>query len=173
MRISGTRWTPKRTVSEFLRSAVVVCCLAVVITFLLFAPLEAVGLLYNSISFLGMVVLFGLGAVVSALSYYLAPMPTVRNFTWVCLYGAGIFFAFWALPELSILRQAALARILLILLVVNGTLAHFLQRLLYVIHPLYEAGLMSELPRWAVWPVSLVTKYNKWRNRNVEEHGRE
>lgn len=156
-------WTEaKPMVRNLILNTAVVVSLAVVLAFILFAPEVFVGLVYTAVPYWLVAMLFFGAAVLSWGSYRLAPMPVVRNFVWICGYGAMVFvlFEFVTIP---FVRQAALARFLLLALLINGTYAHFLQRLLYVIEPLERAGRMGSLPKWATIGVRWARWYNqKW-----------
>jgi len=141
----------------------VVSAMAMAVLFMLLAPLDWLTAVYGAIPFWAMAMLFGVGAVVSHGSYLLAPMPVVRNFMWICTYGAAVFVLFAAVPDMSSVRQAALARLLLIMLVGNGVYAHFIQRLRYVILPLYEMGAMPHPPAWAMLGIRAM----QWWDRRV------
>lgn len=158
----------KRLRSLALNSAVI-GSLAAAVLFMVAAPLGWVTAVYGAVPFWAMAVLFGVGAVVSHGSYLLAPMPVVRNFIWICMYGTAVFTLFAAVPELPPERQAALARLLLILLVTNGVYAHFIQRLRFVIVPLYEMGVMSNPPRWAMAGIRAM----RWLDKKQGRGGRD
>lgn len=159
----------KRVARDMLLNTAVVFSLAAVVGFVMLAPEPLVALAYTAVPYAAVAVLFAGAAVLSWGSYQLAPMPVVRNFVWICGYGAVVFvlFEFIAVP---FLRQAALARFLILALLVNGTYAHFIQRLLYVIEPLEQAGQLAHLPRWACVGVRWARWYNqRWGLRRERD----
>jgi hypothetical protein len=153
--------TPVREwVSNFLLAVMV----GVVLAFLLLAPEWWVSLAYVAVPYTAVAVLFAFGALVSWGSYKLAPMPVVRNFMWICLYGS-IIFTLFALELVSPVRQLAMARFLVLALLLNGVYAHWLQRLIYIVEPLDRAGVLPPLPWWAQWWLKLARWYNQWREQ--------
>jgi hypothetical protein len=147
-------------VRSWLLNGLVVGGLVGVLALFLFAPLPAVSLMYALVPYGVVALLFAVGAAVSAGSYRLAPMPVVRNFVWICLYGTIVYLILWLWP-LELARQVAMTRFLILLLLANGVYAHFLQRLLYIIEPLCREGVLRP-PWWAeggLWLAGWVNTY--------------
>jgi hypothetical protein len=151
-------------VREWLSNLLLSAMVGMVLAFLLLAPEWWVGLAYRAVPYTAVAVLFAFGAVMSWGSYKLAPMPVVRNFMWICVYGS-IIFALFALEMVSPMRQLAMARFLVLALLLNGVYAHWLQRLIYIIEPLDRAGALPPMPWWARWWIGLARRFRHWREQ--------
>jgi hypothetical protein len=150
-------------VRSWLLNGLVVGGLVGVLAGFLYAPLPAVSLLYELVPYWLGASIFAVGVAVSAGSYRLAPMPVVRNFVWICLYGTITYTILWLWP-LEPVRQVTMTRFIILLLLANGVYAHFLQRLLYIIEPLCREGVLRP-PWWAVWGVRLASWVNDHAGR--------
>jgi hypothetical protein len=151
-------------VREWVSNLLLAVMVGLLLAFLLLAPEDWVSLVYLAVPYTAVALLFAFGAIMSWGSYKLAPMPVVRNFMWICGYGS-IIFVLFALELVPPVRQLAMARFLVLALLLNGVYAHWLQRLVYIIEPLDRAGVLPLLPLWARWWVFTARRYNQWREQ--------
>jgi hypothetical protein len=151
-------------VREWVSSLLLAMMLGALLAFLLLAPEAWVALAYVAVPYTAMAVLFALGCVVSWGSYKIVPMPVVRNFVWICLYGT-IVFVLFALEAVPLVRQLAMARVLVLVLLLNGVYAHWIQRVLYIMEPLDRAGVLPDMPWWAKRWISAARWLHHWRER--------